>query len=247
MTHQGFEVGGDAASHEDDLLAAPAYGAADEAVDDELDSDGGFSDSERIVRVWVEDGRLVKNRISPVWYTRLGQGGALGDHFREALMLALLDRAARDRETAEADGAAPAGPMAELVALPDEVRAAFEAIGPLSDELIDAVSDAQDELDERLDVAFDAAERVAPRAFTGRSKGVTVTLDSIGNTVGVDFDEKWLDDVQVGPLIGHVQLAADRAQAAFEPPPTDQHLQGLLAERRLLSNVLTAILNPRSE
>ncbi|NHB84868.1 hypothetical protein G7085_10345 [Tessaracoccus sp. HDW20] len=86
-------------------------------------------------------------------------------------MLALLDRAARDRETAEADGAAPAGPMAELVALPDEVRAAFEAIGPLSDELIDAVSDAQDELDERLDVAFDAAERVAPRAFTGRSKG----------------------------------------------------------------------------
>ncbi|WP_269451843.1 hypothetical protein [Tessaracoccus coleopterorum] len=27
--------------------------------------------------------------------------------------------------------------------------------------------------------------------------------------------------MQVGPLIGHVQLAADRAQAAFEPlPPT---------------------------
>ena len=41
---------------EDDPLAAPAYGAADDDEPEETgfdDTDGGFSDYDRIVRIWV--------------------------------------------------------------------------------------------------------------------------------------------------------------------------------------------------
>src|SRR5690606_12948774 len=53
-----------------DPLAPVIYG--DEPVEETLEedaADGGVSDSDGIVRVWLEDGRLSKVRVSPTWYT----------------------------------------------------------------------------------------------------------------------------------------------------------------------------------
>ncbi|GAB3818678.1 hypothetical protein GCM10028820_21430 [Tessaracoccus terricola] len=53
-----------------DPLAPVFYddGSPEEEPDE---SDGGFSDVDRVVRVWVADGRLTKVRVSPVWYRKL--------------------------------------------------------------------------------------------------------------------------------------------------------------------------------
>lgn len=260
MAHGAFELDDDAVpaasfaegsqaprrsvAEDDDPLAAPGY-SGDDSPEEEVESDGGFSDSDKLVRVWLEEGRLVRNRISPVWFKRLGPKDSLGNHFREALLLALLDRATRDRESDQE--AAPGGPMAELAALPGEVRDVFEALPELDDELLDALDAVLEELDERGEALFTQAETAAPRSFKGRAQGVTVTVDDTGNTVDVEFDEQWLDDVQVGVIVSQVQQAADRAHAAFEPLPGDERVAELLAERQLFSNVLTAILNPRSD
>lgn len=243
MMHGDFEI------DDDSVPAAPFTGADPSGAEADLDGDGfqpgdgGFSDTDRLVRVWLEDGRLMKVRISPVWFTRLGPKDTLAGHFREALAFAALDRAAHHRQSPAPE---PVGPMGELAALPDEVRAVFESIGPLSSELLAAVDAVHAELSERAEAATLEAAGRAPHTFVGRSQGVRVTADATGSTREVDFDERWLDQAQVGAIATHVQLAADRARAAFVPEEPDGALEAVFEEQRLLSSVLTAILNPRA-
>lgn len=246
MTHGAFEI------DDESVPAAPftqpeVVDSDDDAVDDDLlagEGDGGFSDTDRLVRVWLEDGRLVKVRVSPVWFTRIRPKDRLENHFREALSFAVLDRAAREREAPTSE---PVGPMQELAALPDEIREVFESIGPLSRELLAAVDTVHSELSSRTDAAIAAAADHETRTVVGRSQGVRVTLDAVGNTREVTFDERWLDRAQVGSIATHVQLAADRAYAQFVPTAPDEAVAAAFEEQRLLSTVLTAILNPRSE
>ena len=232
---------------DDDLLAAPSFateeGPAPEEAEDE--GDGGFSDGDGIVRVWLDGGRLIKCRVSPVWFSRLRQGDKLQHHFGEALMLAMLDRAAGLLDEPDPE---PVGPMEALAALPDEVRAVFETLPPLSRELLSAIDAVAEELDQRIGVTLETrnSEQKEAVKFVGRSQGVTVIVDEWGNTTEVDFDEKWLDQAQVGAIVTHVQLAADRAQARLQAPAEDP-TQPLMEEQQLLSIALTALLNPRSE
>lgn len=234
------------AAEEEDPLAAPAYSSGQtEEPEEEDEGDGGFSDEDRLVRVWLEDGRLVKNRISPVWFTKLGPKDSLQNHFREALMMATLARAAQERDAEQSE---PAGPMEDLAALPDEVRAIFESL-PFTTETIDSVTAVAFEQLDRIDEAVQSqkAMQSAPAPFIGRSQGVTVTVDEWGNTSQVDFDELWLDQAQVGSLVTHVQHAADRAHEKYVPRQPNEALEILDQEQRLLSTVLTAILNPRKD
>lgn len=234
------------AAEEEDPLAAPAYSSGQtEEPEEEDEGDGGFSDEDRLVRVWLEDGRLVKNRISPVWFTKLGPKDSLQNHFREALMMATLDRAAQERDAEQSE---PAGPMEDLAALPDEVRAIFESL-PFTTETIDSVTAVAFEQLDRIDEAVQSqkAMQSAPAPFIGRSQGVTVTVDEWGNTSQVDFDEQWLDQAQVGSLVTHVQHAADRAHEKYVPRQPNEAIESLAQEQRLLSTVLTAILNPRKD
>ncbi|AQP50665.1 hypothetical protein [Tessaracoccus flavescens] len=233
------------AAEEEDPLAAPAYSSGQtEEPEEEDEGDGGFSDEDRLVRVWLEDGRLVKNRISPVWFTKLGPKDSLHNHFREALMMASLDRAAQERDAEQSE---PAGPMEDLAALPDEVRAIFESL-PFTLDTIEAVGAVAEELGQQYEAAVEAEQSAwAPRSFSGRSQGVTVTVDEWGNTSEVDFDEQWLDQAQVGSLVTHVQHAADRAHEKYVPRQPNEALESLDQEQRLLSTVLTAILNPRKD
>lgn len=233
------------AAEEEDPLAAPAYSSGQTEEPEEEDAgDGGFSDEDRLVRVWLEDGRLVKNRISPVWFTKLGPKDSLQNHFREALMMASLDRAAQERDAEQSE---PAGPMEDLAALPDEVRAIFESL-PFTLDTIEAVGAVAEELGQQYEAAVEAEQSAwAPRSFSGRSQGVTVTVDEWGNTSEVDFDEQWLDQAQVGSLVTHVQHAADRAHEKYVPRQPNEALESLDQEQRLLSTVLTAILNPRKD
>lgn len=187
----------------------------------------------------------MKNRISPVWFTKLGPKDSLQNHFREALMMATLARAAQERDAEQSE---PAGPMEDLAALPDEVRDIFESL-PFTTETIDSVTAVAFEQLDRIDEAVQSqkAMQSAPAPFIGRSQGVTVTVDEWGNTSQVDFDEQWLDQAQVGSLVTHVQHAADRAHEKYVPRQPNEALEILDQEQRLLSTVLTAILNPRKD
>lgn len=238
---------------EDDPLAAPTYassesGAESDAESEDVDDqgDGGFSDQDGLVRVWLEDGRLVRNRISPIWFSKLARRDKLQNHFREALALALLDGAMQAEVAPDPE---PPGPLAELAALPDEIRAAVDSLPPLSGELVAAIEEVADELEARTEVALAAqdASRSEPRTFVGRSQGASVTVDQWGNAIEVDFDERWLDRAQVGALVTHVQLAADRAHAEFVAHPEASEVDGLLEEQRMLSTLLTALLNPDTD
>ena len=234
---------------EDDPLAAPTYASSEsDAESDDVDDhgDGGFSDQDGLVRVWLEDGRLVRNRISPIWFSKLARRDKLQNHFREALALALLDGAMQARDALDPE---PPGPLAELAALPDEIRAAVDSLPPLSGELVAAIEEVADELGARTEVALAAqdASRSEPRTFVGRSQGASVTVDQWGNAIEVDFDERWLDRAHVGALVTHVQLAADRAHAEFVAHPEASEVDGLLEEQRMLSILLTELLNPDTD
>ena len=231
---------------EADPLAAPVFSGEPEPEPEPDDAgDGGFSDRDKLVRVWLDDaGRLIRVRVSPVWFTKLGPKERLEDRFREAFVVAQLpgdDPVERPE---------PVGPLEELAAMPEEVRAAFDELPELSPELVVAFRAVADELDAEITQALaaeqDAWEREA-RRVTGRSQGVSVTLDECGRTHSVAFEEKWLDEAQVGSIVTHVQLASDRAQESYRPVPRGGVSDDLLKQQELLGVAITAVLNPRGK
>lgn len=233
---------------DDDLLRAPDY---EDVVDDgaeeiEESDDGGISDSDRIVRIWVEDGRLVRARVSPVWYTKLGRGERLDDRFREAIALSRLPQ--MDLSGLEPDE--PKGAIEKLAELPAEALDAIEQLPELSNELVDAISAVADDLNEAINASIEADREdwtSKARRSVGRSQGVSVTVDEWGWVDDVTFDERWLDEAQVGSIVTHVQLAAHRAHEAYRPVEPTGATEDLLQQQELLSTLLVALLNPRKD
>lgn len=226
---------------DDDPLAAPAYegGAAPVEEEDEFaDDDGGFSDHEKVVRVWIEDGRLTKVRLSPVWFHKVPDGKALEARFRQALLLSSM------RIAEDPDGGAPGKPEPTL---PTEVAGRFRGLPELSRRSLVAFDRLGAEMDRRHAAALDAYEAPAPPApTTGRSKGVTVTLNPAGLAVRVEFEPKWLDDAQVGSICTHVMIAAERAYARHRPVEQGESvLDEVAAETALYRRALRTMLTPR--
>lgn len=215
-----------------DPLAPVMYGDEEQGGDEEDPADGGVSDPEGIARVWVEDGRLTKVRVSPVWYTKLGRR-SLGECFSHALQMANATVAAEEvrrvRDYSDED----------FSGLPQFSSVAFAAFqGVLQD------------VHERWAQAIEHRGSRRPRsteATVGRSKGVTVSLNDAGLADTVAIDEKWLDTAQAGQICTHVQKAAEEAYARYVPPASDrEELDSIEDEHAYLTAAFKAMLNARS-
>ncbi|GAB3810996.1 hypothetical protein GCM10028820_01480 [Tessaracoccus terricola] len=220
--------------HEDDLspLAPVIYGETPEDENPEEDAAvGGVSDSDGIVRVWLEEGHLTKVRVSPVWYTRLGKR-TLDESFGQALRMAnatvgqITERTAPDFGDVDFSG------------LPRFDSRAFAVMRNL-------VADAE----ERWDAAIKEYQERPPAqsdAVEGRSKGVTVRLSSAGLAEAVRFEDKWLDSAQAGAIADHVLAAAQNAYSRYTPNVEDrEELDAIEDEHRFLMATFKAMLNPK--
>lgn len=222
-----------------DPLAPPDFGdAPDEAADPGV---GGFADPDRIVRVWVEDNRLTKVRVSPVWFRRVMGEDTLENHFRQAFAEASFSLASvPDESTAPVDE--------DEDGLADD-DAAFDQLPRLSKASLAAFGELFAQVERRIDEAVDSSApgRAEPAPPTvGTAQGVTVVLDARGRACDVQFEEDWLDEAQVG-AIGSAVLAAAQDAYARHGDTGDAHpeLDDLLEERRLLMAAYRAMLNPR--
>lgn len=225
---------------EDDPLAAPSYD--DGAIEaDEIDeSDGGFSDHHGIVRLWLEGDRLSRVRLSPVWFHKVADAAALEACFRQALLLATL-RIAPEPAGDEAD-------TAHEEEFPAEVYDRFRGLPELSRRSLMAFDQLGREMEERHAAALPEPEPKEPAVVSGRSKGVTVTLNDAGLVDRITFDPKWLDDAQVGAICTHIMLAADRAYGKYTPGASDDEvLEEQARERALHRQALLTMFTPRAK
>lgn len=236
-------------SDDDDDLLAPVYYGAEEDLEEE--GDGGHSDSDKIVRIWVEDGRLTKVRVSPVWYTKL-RGRTLEAVFQQALARANVGVA----DAPEPPEIGPGGELPELDAIPaadpgagefDDVD--FSALPRLSRRTLAAMAALQQDLLQRREQAL-AQRRARPAPATpdptvGRSKGVRVRLDPTGLAEAVEFEKSWLNEAHAGTICTHVVLAASDAYRRHNPVEREpDELDEVLQEHRFVSAALRAMLNP---
>ena len=91
---------------DDEAVPVAPAPALDEATPEEPEEvgDGGISDADRLVRLWLEDTRIVKVRLSPVWFHRITGRDTLESHFRQAMMLSTLHLPALPDDPDDEDG-----------------------------------------------------------------------------------------------------------------------------------------------
>lgn len=233
---------------EDDLLAAPFYGigAADVEEEDFDESDGGVSDYEGIVRIWVQDGRLDRVRLSPVWFHKLADAAALERCFQQALRRAALQIPEDPDPETQTDHA---GHATEPEITP-EVAERLRDLPELSRRSLALFDALGTEMDQRHAEVIAAHQPAASKSavVAGKSKGVTVTLNTAGVADSVQFDPKWLDDAHVGAICTHIMIAAERAYARYQPAQDveDPVLAEVAAERAVYQQALRIMLTPRS-
>ncbi len=220
----------------DDEVLAPVKALPSDAVEDETEPeahDGGFSDAERIVRVWITDDRMSRVRVSTRWRAKLGPR-SLGECFAQALMLANLRLAEIPRvEEPSFDHV----DFSELPRVTPSSLAAFQ----------ERFVEAQRRWDEARD-RYESRAAVEPVAVTGKSKGVTVTLNAAGRAAKVSFDDTWLQKADPVSIRSHVMRASDRARAQFVVVDDDRtELSALETEHRFLLTAFQAMLNPKEK
>lgn len=220
-----------------DPLAPVFYddGSPEEEPDE---SDGGFSDVDRVVRVWVADGRLTKVRVSPVWYRKL-RNTTMESAFGQAFWQSNLTIApVPDEDTA------PAAPAEEFADVD------FSGLPGLSEYNFAAMRKALADVRERRREAserYREQARNSPPPTLGHSQGVTVVLNESGHAGEARFDPLWLDRAQAGNICNHVMLAAADAYARFVPAVDKgrAELDQLRGEHRYLIAAFQAMLDKR--
>lgn len=217
------------------LTPEPVYYDDGEEEPQEREDDGGVSDAERIVRVWVEDGRLQKVRVSPNWYAKLvrRRKATLGQVMSVVLQMAHVGVAA------PGDVAPP-----QLELTPEFKRSLPE----LSDESLATVLEHHALLQARFEQAKQEWRPPVPsgRDTQGRSGGVRVTLDARGHATRVDFDDAWLESAQAGDIAAGVMRAAQDAYSRYRPVvPADELSPKMAREYEYLRQVMDAIMTPK--
>lgn len=223
---------------------APDEATPEEPEEPEGPGDGGVSDADRLVRLWLEGTRIVKVRLSPVWFHRITGRDTLESHFRQAMMLSTLHLPAPPADDDET------GDSTDPDLLPPEVQRVFNQLPSVGPRTLAAFEQIIADLDARYAAAEAraSAPRPVPPAVTGSVRGVTVTLDESGYAVDVAFDQAWLDGAQVGQICAAVQAAADRAYERFEPATVEpSELDALSEERAVVMAAYRAMLNPRRD
>lgn len=219
-----------------EAVPAPVHyddGSQDEP--EELGDDGGVSDKERIVRVWVEDSRIVKVRVSPNWYAKLER--------RKPLTLAQVVTAVL--QVAHVGVAAPRDVADEAPTV--ELTPEFKRLLPeLSWTTLQRMDEHYEALFERFSGAGRAAEISTPPATVGRSKGVMLRLNRYGQADAVEFDERWLDSAQAGEISSQIMRAAEDAYARYVPTPdVDDSTREMAREFDYTRKVMYTILTPK--
>ena len=193
--------------------------------------DGGFSDSEGLVRIWVDDaGRLTKVRVSPVWFRRIRPGQTLEAAFRMAFLRAGLRVAPTRWQPPTGE---PAAGKRQPTTEPTPVT--IEAIS----EQVEAAAAHRRAWFAKLEEVRSMPAPPAP-TFRGSVEGATVTLTNDGRPKRVEFDDGWLDRTQVGAVCTAVLAAADAAHAQVEAHEPDD---GPAEELRTMAEQQTAMLH----
>lgn len=212
-----------------DPLAPVHYG--DDAVEDDASQghDTGFTDGEKIVRVWVTDGRLSRVQVSPVWHHKVREK-TLDQCFAAALASARIQIAPAEPEPQEPDLTG-----VDISGLPRFNRSPFVTYRL-------ALQNFNQRWEEAVERA--GATPVEPaRPVSAETEGVTARLDENGHAVAVEFDDEWLEDVAVKDINYWVLETASRAHAAYEaaPVPRDE-LADLAREHEILMTGLMKML-----
>lgn len=208
----------------DDEPLVPGVDSLDEDFPEE--SDGGFSDQNRIVRVWLTEGRLTKVRLSTSWHRRLGKR-SLSDAFAQALLCAGVETEDLPQSVADPEGFTD----------DDVPETSFESLEVLVETMA--------ELGER-----EAALRAAASERAGveaRSAGVTVGLDERGLPISVAFDPDWLENAQSGEIADRVVRCAALAQDRFAAEGGDGGLGEVLEASAWVSSVMKRMLSVKED
>lgn len=224
------DVSEDLFDDEYDPLAPPPSGESDVPLEEELGT-GGFAGG-GVVKLWFEQGRLKTVRVSPTWFDKLEPGQTLAQAFEEAFLLS--SAALVEEEDAKLDTSGL------TLHLPPLSAAAVDAYAAM---LHDHSAAWQRAIDEAAHLPED------PPEATGEYTGAVVVLNRAGHPARVQFDEEWLEEVQVGSICSAVYGATMKAYQAFVP--TTDHKQRELDRFRLEHEVLMAgfrrLLSPRRE
>ena len=241
------EADGEVAGQERDPLAAPAFDSAPGPP--EARGDGGVSDADRIVRIWLEGHRIVKVRLSPVWFHKVAARDTLESHFRQAMALSSLRVAEASAPPEQTDSLGADDALGDVSRLPQEVLKVFNGLPKVGPGTLTAFECLFADVNARIAAAEDAATPTPTMpVVSGSVRGVKVILNQAGFAVDVEFDQTWLDDAQVGAICTAVQIAADRAYAKFVPAvPERTVLDELHEEHSLLLDAYRAMLNPRRD
>jgi len=208
-----------------DPLAPVLYG---DAEDDEPAGDPGVHDPDRIVRVWVEDGRLSRVRVSPVWHLKV-RDKTLDDCFAAALAAAHV-------------GVAPPAPEPD-----DDVSDVdLEGLPSLGRTTLATYRRAIATVNRQWQEALER-RRASPVERHGsvevEVEGVTARLDDDGHLVAVSLDEDFLDEAGTKEIAQGVLAAATRAYDRFErTTPPDDELAALARDHEILMRGLASML-----
>lgn len=231
-------------TEDEDLLAPVHYadGAPEEPDEDDpefwSEDDGGVSDRERIIRVWVDEGRLTRVRISPSWATKLERrkGVTLASVVNAVLQVAHVGVAGPSTVLQEA-------PEVELTrefarSLPDAGPATLEAMSR-------HYAKKHKEFAGTLKEA--ARQQAASAPVRARSEGVTVTLNTRGQATSLTIDKAWLDGAYAGGISAAIMAAAREAYELFAaaPSPEQAAIHEVAREYDYLRKVMNTILIPR--
>ena len=225
----------EASEHSGARRSAGAEAIVDDALDEE--GDGGIGGGNGVVRIWVDDdGRMSKVRVSPVWFQRLGPGQTLELAFQDAFAKARMRVAERG--------------TVESTSFDD---ADFGEIPPLTPENISLYVRMMNDHRKRWLALVEESAKEPPApvpTFRGKSAGVVVTLTNAGFPSRVEFNEKWLDDAQVGSICINVSAAATKAYEQFERyvPETnerDEAMRTMEAEQEYMMAGFYRLFDPR--
>lgn len=217
------------------LTPEPVYYSDGEEEPEVLEDDGGVSDAERIVRVWVDDGRLQKVRVSPNWYAKLTRG-------RKATLSQVMTVVL---QMAHVGVAAPTDAAPPDIELTPEFR---RSLPELSEESLAKVLEHHALLQARFEQAKQEWHPPVPSGqdAQGRSGGVRVTLDARGHATRVDFDDVWLETAQAGDIAAGVMRAAQEAYSRDRPVVAADELSPKMArEYEYLRQVMETIMTPK--
>lgn len=161
--------------------------------------DGGVSDGMGISRVWLEDGKLTRLRVSSNWRARLSdETVSLADCINAAIMAASLDL------EHESEDSFPEVPESELVPISSSRQA---------DELFEDLRLRQESALQRLQ-----EESVGDGRHTrAHANGATAVLDEAGRLMRVEFADSWLARSETTSINNSVVAAAQKAYRNYVP------------------------------